>query len=344
MNLPYRPSGPMRWLLDKLTAMPCWSIIGTTSTEERSTKALNHLCQVDRLVNAEFIRVNPSSSRRPNRFRDSTIRNLDARQKKISRIAGKAIEHHPIELLCREGELVRTFQSCLKKCGPNLIVDISSMPKRFFFPLISLALRSGIHENIVAVYASPLKYGETLAEDPLPWNAFPMFGATLLTGKDLKLIIGVGYQPLRLNEIVSGIRFNPDNVELLLPFPSVHPGFIKNWEFVKKICEDVKPLRASAIKRVPTMNTSLSFDKIVAITNYGKNPAVLAPYGPKPVSLAMCLYGISCQNGSVPVEIGYTQPQVYADSYSIGSATDLGGNPVINAYCLRLKGNNLYAM
>jgi len=344
MNSLYRPSGPLNWLLGKFTAMPRWSIVGTTSAEKRSLAALKQLCNYHRLANAEFLRVEPSASRRPNRFRESTIRKLDARQKNASRIAGKSIQHHPVDLLCREEVLIRTCKNCLTSCGTNLIIDISSMPKRFFFPLISLALRSGMHENIIAVYASPAKYGATLAEDPLPWNAFPMFGATPLTGKGLKLIIGVGYQPLRLSEIVNGIRFNPENVELLLPFPSVHPGFVKNWEFVRQIRLEIKQLRDSAIKRVPTMNTSIAFDRIVAITNNGKNPAVLAPYGPKPMSLAMCLYGISCQDGSVPVEVGYTQPQVYSDSYSIGSATDCNGNAVINANCIRLKGNNLYGI
>ena len=304
MTSPFRPSGPLNWLLDKLPTLSTWSLVGTTSAEARSINVIVELLKNGQLSNAEFLRVEPTASRKPNRFRENTLRLLDARQKRSTKIAGKSIRHHPIDLLCREEELIRTCRKCLESSDTNLIVDISSMPKRFFFPLLALALRSGTHANIIVAYTSPKSYGETLAEDPLPWNAFPMFGATPLTGKDLKLIIGVGYQPLRLSEIVSGIRFNHDNVELLLPFPSVHPGFIKNWEFVRQIRTEIMHLREHAIKRVPTMNASIVFDRIVAITNNGTAPAVLAPYGPKPVSLSMCLYALSCQDSSVPVEVG----------------------------------------
>ncbi len=342
MTSPYRPIGPLNWLLDKFHSVPNWSIIGTSSVEERSLAAISELHRSSRLRNAEFLRVEPSALRKPNRFRDSTIRKLESRQKKETKIAGNAIRHHSIDVLCREEELITACRKCLGTSGKNLIIDISSMPKRFFFPLIALAIRSCAHENILVAYSSPLKYGELLAEDPLPWNAFPMFGATDLKAKDLKLVIGVGYQSLRLHEIVSGVRFRPEHVELLLPFPSTHPGFIKNWEFVRQIRTQLEQLRENSIKRVPTMNTSIAFDKIVGITNNGKTPAVLAPYGPKPVSLAMCLYGISCQDGGVPIEIGYTQPQIYSDKYSMGTAFDSDGNAVINAYCIRLNGNNLY--
>lgn len=209
--------------------------------------------------------------------------------------------------------------------------------------MVTLAIESETHNNIIVTYSSPERYGDTLAEDPLPWNAFPMFGATPLSGNDLKLVVAVGYQSLRLHQIVDGIRFNAGNVELLLPFPSVHPGFTKNWEFALQIRRELPELRGSSIKRVPTMDTSLAFDRIVAITNNAKTPAVLAPYGPKPISLAMSLYGIACRRRNIPVEIGYTQPQVYSDKYSIGVAEEYG-IPSINAYCIKIGGRELYEL
>ncbi len=115
----YRPSGPLNWLLDKLPTLPTWSLIGTNSAEERSIGVLDVLLQNSRLNNAEFLRVEPSTSRKPNKFRENTLRLLDARQKKATRLAGKSIQHHSIDLLCREEELIRICRNGLNSCGIN---------------------------------------------------------------------------------------------------------------------------------------------------------------------------------------------------------------------------------
>ena len=80
---------------------------------------------------------------------------------------------------------------------------------------------------------------------------------------------------------------------------------------------------------------------MTGLTNEGHRHAVLAPFGPKPLSLAMCMYGIDCRRRKWPVEIGYTQPTAYSDEYSTGVALR-DGEPVIHAYCLKLDGRNLY--
>ncbi len=67
---------------------------------------------------------------------------------------------------------------------------------------------------------------------------------------------------------------------------------------------------------------------------------VLAPYGPKPLSLAMCLFALS-----VPVEhrpaVVYTQPQVYAPKYSTGIGT-VNGRPDVRGYAVTWAGHRLY--
>ena len=338
MNHPFRASGPMHWLLEKFSSVSPWSLIGAISPEERSLAVLADLHKTGRLANGEFIRVEPAHHYQPNQFRDSFTKKLKARERESKRIAGKAVNVRSREILCREADLIAVARESLGSCSRNLIIDISAMPKRLFFPLITLAMESFNHQNIIVTYASPKRYGDTLAEDPLPWNALPMFGATSPEGNiGLKLLIAVGYQALSLKQIVDGVRFNAGNVELLLPFPSVHPGFTKNWEFVRQIRDELPELRGASIKRVPTRDVSLAYDRIVAMTNSGRTPAVLAPYGPKPLSLAMCLYGIACRAANIPVEIGYTQPQVYSDRYSTGITA-------VSAYCIRIAGQSLYRL
>jgi len=123
-----------------------------------------------------------------------------------------------------------------------------------------------------------------------------------------KLIVGVGFQPLRLQDILSG-GFAVSNVKLLMPFPSIPPAFEKNWAFVLHIKNELPNLSQEAIVRVPAHNVSLVFDQLNALTEDGRAPAVtLAPFGPKTISLAMCIYGTNRRSNSLPVEIGYTQP------------------------------------
>jgi hypothetical protein len=338
MNPEFRASGPMEWLLEKFSSVSTWSLIGTISPEERSSAVLSKMNEIGRLANGEFIRIEPAQHYQPNRFRESFAKKLKVRERKARRIAGSTLRVRSREVLCREDDLIAVGRDSLASCSKNLIIDISAMPKRFFFPVITLAMESENYDNIIVTYASPERYGDTLAEDPLPWKAFPMFGeGTLEVSKARKLLIAVGYQPLSLKDILDGVRFNAGNVELLLPFPSVYPGFIKNWRFVRQIRDELPELRGASIKRVPTRDASLAYDRIVAITNGGKTPSVLAPYGPKPLSLAMCLYGIACRARRIPVEIGYTQPQVYSDKYSVGVGS-------INAYCIRINGRSLYQL
>jgi hypothetical protein len=337
MNSQFRASGPLGWVLERFSSVPGWSLIGTISPEERSLAALSDLSATGRLEGAEFIRVEPSNYR-PNLFRGRFTKKLNLHERKARQVAGAALNVRSRDVLCREDDLVAVAIESLRRCSSNLIIDISAMPKRFFFPLITLAIESGRHENVIVTYASPERYSDTLAMDPLPWNAFPMFGATPPSGNgSLKLLIAVGYQSLSLKQIVDGMRFNAGNVELLLPFPSVHPGFIRNWDFVRQIRVELPELHGASIKRVPTRDTSLAFDRIVAMTNGGSTRAVLAPYGPKPLSLAMCLYGIACRARKIPVEIGYTQPQVYSDRYSVGVKS-------IHGYCIRIGGRDLYRL
>lgn len=345
MNGPLRPFGPLDWLLSRLPGIDSWSLVGTISPEDRSLSVLGEITGLQRLSQANFLRIEPDPRKNNPRFRQSFTKKLDANHKAALRLGQHInLSIRSESVLCREESLIEVARATLQACDENLMIDISAMPKRYFFPMLTLALESSRFSNIVVTYTTPERYGDTLAEDPLPWNAFPMYGATPPSGATaVKLLIAVGYQPLKLEGILEGFRTRVSNVELLLPFPSVHPGYIKNWEFILQVRRVLPGLPTSAIKRVATTNTPLAFDRVAAMTNNGRVHSVLAPFGPKPISLAMCLFGIACRQNGIPVEIGYTQPQVYSDSYSSGVATQ-NGRALTNAFCVRLGGRNLYAL
>lgn len=74
----------------------------------------------------------------------------------------------------------------------------------------------------------------------------------------------------------------------------------------------------------------------------GSQTAAIAPYGPKTVSLAMCLFALAVADAGRPrVPVYYAQPLRYAIDYTerVGS---VGSSPDTNGYCLRLRGRNLY--
>ena len=78
----------------------------------------------------------------------------------------------------------------------------------------------------------------------------------------------------------------------------------------------------------------------------------LAPCGPKPMSLAMCLLGVSHREKwitpdpdapNLPTKIGYTQPRWYHPDYS-GEVRTTDGVPDGTTFCVRLNGCDLYML
>lgn len=342
MTHPFRPFGPLRWLLPKIGGKRRWSLIGTLSPEDRCLSVLNQLYATKEIECAELIRIEPNERKENPKFREKFNRKLNKNQRLAERQAKSILRVHRTDVLCNEGTLIQTLTEVISLCSSNLIIDISAMPKRFFIPLVTLAVENQKLNSLLITYTTPEKHGESIAEDPQPWRALPMYGtAPSRHETETKLVISVGYLPLRLREKADGRKFNASNVELLLPFPSIHPGFQKNWEFVSQIKQQIPQLRSSSIKRVPTSNTPIAFEKIVAITNSGETQCVLAPFGPKPISLAMNLYGIACRRRGIPIEIGYTQPQIYADNYSSGISMK-DNLPNTTCYCVVADGHFFY--
>lgn len=86
-----------------------------------------------------------------------------------------------------------------------------------------------------------------------------------------------------------------------------------------------------------------AFDALRTVTRNGERSCALAPFGPKTLSLAMCLFAIASDRaGREPVHVYYTQPRRYALDYTTGIKV-VDGVPDIKAYCLRINGRDLYS-
>lgn len=348
---PIRPFGPIGWILNKLPQIGQWSVLGTIATEDRCLAAAQVVFQARRASDITLLKILDPVSPRIG-FRREVESRLRKREVDANAEFGSTLSIHEMELLCVEQEIGDFTSDFLQRCGDSVIVDLSTMPKRFFFPVLTLLLQSSRIVNLLATYSLPERYAKVLEEDPDEWSSLPMYGGDPLIESrtnPVSLIIGVGYQPLKIIEILDHVRFAADNVKLLFPFPSIPPGFVENWKFVARIKSEWSKLRGvelppDAVIRVPTRDASIAFDQLIAHTNEGRaSSVVLAPFGPKPISLAMCLLGIARRAEGIATEIGYTQPHFYHPEYSSGVAHP-EGVPAVTAYCVRLGGRNLFSL
>lgn len=224
----------------------------------------------------------------------------------------------------------------------NLIVDITSLPKKVYFFLTKLLFGSfNKPRNIIFTYAEPESYcDQPLAANPDPWEALPGFRVSPRDENDRSVVVGIGYEPLGLPDLVDSGKYNEKQITFLFPFPAQADRIIRNWRFIRRIFPNADSGHLD-IKRIDGINIPEVFETICGIGNNGQNALTLAPFGPKSVSLAMALY--AARNSTAPKQAGvyYTQPTYYNPDYSKGTKT-IGDHPVLNTYCIKLNGQLLY--
>jgi hypothetical protein len=124
-------------------------------------------------------------------------------------------------------------------------------------------------------------------------------------------------------------------IKLLFPFPVGPAEYQNSWRFVRNM---QIPDSAKEPLRISGSDISDVFDRIRSETANGQKTAMFAPYGPKPVSLAMCIYAYL--TGST---VSYSQPTVYNPNYSAGIKVK-DGNPETYAYVLRIDGRDFFSV
>ena len=103
-------------------------------------------------------------------------------------------------------------------------------------------------------------------------------------------------------------------------------------------------LRAEDRWQIHTFDVPSAFEALRRVTKDGQRSCALAPFGPKTLSLAMCLFALAASRaGREPVHIYYSQPRRYAIDYTSGVG-EIDGVPDIKAYCLRIDGRDLYSL
>lgn len=305
--------------------------------EERSHSTYTTLRTLGTIANSLVFRIEDE----PSRFFQEVERRTDLNESIFLRsgLSPESIfRRRLVEPFSAYSTAIESYLSA--DSGRNILVDISSMPKRLFFFLIKRLLTSTF-ENVIVTYAEPERYSEEpLAENPQLWAALPGFAGPRRVPTDRSLIIALGYEPLGLPDLVLSGEFASARVALLFPFPSSPERVAKNWKFARDLFPNIDR-SAVQIKRVDGINVPEVFDAIGGLTDFGDRFAMLAPFGPKPISLAMALYASKTHSAAEHCSVSYTQPTVYNPDYSSGVKMQ-AGTPLINAYAIRIGGVNLY--
>lgn len=221
----------------------------------------------------------------------------------------------------------------------NVWLDITTLPKRFFFPMMKMLLREGGPENLIVTYALAGSYADgNLHQDIQDPEFLPLFSPDV--GHDPRtsgLVISIGFESSGVIQIIEQSDYSP--ITVLFPYPAPPPAFGRNWDFVRfakrSIADGHLKMEGISFIDVPAI-----FELLRMKDSDPDAGSVFAPFGPKPVSLAMCLYAAGATSGQPAVM--YSQPKFYSPVYSSGVREDSNG-PIIYGYPIVIDGENRYA-
>jgi hypothetical protein len=321
----FRPSGDLSWILKKLP-IDKWDVIGCLSFEDRCLGTLADLQAQSKVANALYYKIIDPPSK------DSTEieRKLEVNMTKFLGLGRSNNEVKEYGLLEPVGKVIDDVINMVTRSAGNIILDISTFPKRFFFPILKILLQQEL-TNLLIAYTNPKSYcKEDLSGNPDTWSNLPLFGNVAHPEPTLDLaIVGVGFMPFGLPRLLEG-KYSAIPVKFLFPFPPGPPNYQRTWEFMRKIELSFNLKETDKIIKLDSNNLSDAYDYINYECANGEKNVIFAPYGPKPISLAMCLYA-SKHNSPV----FYTQPHHYNPHYSSGIKNTY-------CYCIKLNSKLLY--
>lgn len=335
MAIRYRPWGPLGWMLPRLPGRQ-WSVLGVLATEDRCAASLSILAKLGVLVR-RFLLIRDPAPSSPEAFEQRYVE-MAARMHAMGLTADEIVG---TELLADIDTIRDHVNAFLEVSTPDIVLDITSMPKWWFFPVLRMLLASDCVRSLVVTYASAVNYAESLATDPAPLGPLPTYNEPAEHERYDELIIGIGFAALSLRELYSA---EAAKIRYMFPFPPGPPNFLRNWEFLRVLESEIENRSMSEGDRwyVNMYDCPNVFEALRTFTRDGTRTSALAPFGPKTISLSMCLFALAAARaGRPPVHVFYTQPRRYDINYSSGIRM-VDRQPDVKAYCVRLNGSDVY--
>lgn len=324
----YRPWGPIDWTLS-ISGQKEWHFVGAIGTEERSLCSWKLMKGLGLLHGELFAQICDVES---DKYRHQTHAALEARFNEFHHGGGDPSAVRIMDLMT-EGFEIQNFSQEAVNTGSSVVLDITSMPKRYFFLLLQALTESADVKNLLVTYSTPATYADgALYEDVTPWKNLPGFGGE--PSEQENLIVSIGFLVESLREYFSKST-NLGQVKMLIPFPAPLSALKRTWESIANI-ERERDNSPFEKYRIGTLDMSSAFDRIVSLASTSQTPTAFAPFGPKPTAAAMCLYAIQKQSA-----VYYPQPTVYRPDYSRGIRNDDPASAV-SAYWIKHERENLY--
>ncbi len=312
-------------------------MIGCCGTEKRSVSLAGHLGRAT-LRHVRMIEIHD-----PQPLDPTAVDERLADHRTALAAAGYAEDEIVRAPLVADLDMITGIVTGLVETGStSLLIDLTSLPKHWFFPLIRAALAEAAIEDIVACYTAGVGYATTLSANISPLRVLPSFPGDTARGRHGSLIIGIGFEPSGLDTLLADQQ--SDAIRLIFPFPPGPPGHHRNWMFVKYIEEltSKNQIVPPDLVHIHMYDCPQIFDALCEMTDNGTISSAIAPYGPKTVSLAMCLFALAAEAAKRPaIPVYYAQPLQYALDYTAGAAMR-GDLPDAVGYCVRLAGRDLY--
>lgn len=328
----YRPWGPVSWALS-ISEPTKWRFIGALGTEQRSLCAWIHMRTLGVIDSEIFAQIHDVDSEK---YRE---RNRDAFNLRRTELIGNGGNLNSIISFNLMDELFQIVDFTRKatNTSASVVLDITSLPKRFFFPILKQLVKSPDVHNLLLTYTSPECYADDapLYEDIEPWKNLPGFGGTGDKTPE-SWIVSVGFL---VESLGREIKDNPGHqIKVLIPFPASLASLKRTWRSVSELEEGYADQLRFEKYRVDPLDISAAFDRICSLANDPQKSLAFAPFGPKPTAAAMCLYALQNENNS---SVLYPQPTIYHPDYSRGIRND---NPAtaVSAYWIKHEGKYLF--
>ena len=233
----FRPWGLVGWVISRCPNVD-WGFFGCVGTEMRSLEAWKALTASGRVRKTRMLRIldNPTGYTGRPMYEAETRDRLQRREAEFVAAGGSQsfiVEH---SLLEAHAEIISSIDGFIREAGPNIILDITSLPKRFFFPILRrliLADRAAV-SNLLLAYAIPGSYASgPLSLNHTDWAHLPLFPGDYSLEPPKHIIVGVGFESLGLPEHLEHASGLP--VKLLLPFPAPPSSLQRSWDLVMKL-------------------------------------------------------------------------------------------------------------
>lgn len=329
----YRPWGSVEWVL-ALSNPKQWHFIGAIGTEERSLCAWSHMRTLGVINTESFTQIHDVDSEK---YRERNLRALELRRNELVTNGGNLNSITSFNLM-DELFQINAFIRKAENSNASVVLDITSLPKRFFFLILRALVRNPQVRNLLVTYTSPDSYADDapLYEDIESWKNLPGFGGAV--SKPEHWIVSVGFL---VESLRREIKDNPGHqVKVLIPFPAQLAVLRRTWKSIAELEDGYEDRNRFDKFRVDTLDMSAAFERICSLAGDPPKNLAFAPFGPKPTAAAMCLYALQRENLS---SILYPQPTVYHPDYSKGIRN---GAPetAVSAYWIKHEGEFLYGL